>query len=115
MKKFASVIALVVLLSLFLSLCACSIEKKDVVGSWGGTYTYEGNSFSVGIALGNDGNYAKVVYKNGSSNSSETGTYEIDGRSVILHPNGDKGHSIEYKFSGGSLENNGHKLSKVDG
>lgn len=112
MKKIVSIVALVVLFSLCLSLCACGIEKKDVVGTWGGSYTYEGNSFSVGLALTDGGDYAKVTYKNGSLKSEESGTYEIDGRKVKLHPDGNKNSTTEYKYKDGTLENNGHKLTK---
>lgn len=114
MKKLNSIAALVVLFSLCLSLCACGIEKKEVVGTWTGSYTYEGNSFTVVIVLTDGDTYAKATRKNGGTPKMESGTYELDGRTLVLHPNGDKSSATEYKYKSGTLENNGHKLTKDD-
>lgn len=111
MKK---VIALLLALALCVALCACGISKEDVVGGWAGSYTYNGDSFSVGLVLTEDGEYSKVIYKNGSPSSSESGTYEIDGDEVVLHENGKSGTSTRYEYDDGALVNNGHKLERVD-
>ena len=41
-----------------------------------------------------------------------TGTYEISGRRVELHPNGEKGHTTPYEYKGGKLVNNDHEFTK---
>ena len=59
-----------------------------------------------------DDTYASVTYKNGSYYETESGTYEIDGMKVSLHPNGNTGHSTPYEYKNGKLVNNGHEFSK---
>jgi hypothetical protein len=114
MKKYQSLIAVVLLVALSLSLCACGISREEAIGAWSGTYVYNGNTFSVAFVLSADGNYAKTSYKNGDFNKAETGTWEIDGGKVVLHENGNTGHSVVYKYQGDALVNNDHKFYKAD-
>ena len=94
MKIMKSFVAVALLLALCLSLVACSVSKEDVVGTWTGSWTYNGNSYVEAIVL------------------SENGTYEISGRRVELHPNGEKGHTTPYEYKGGKLVNNDHEFTK---
>ena len=112
MRKIRLFIAAILICAVCLSLCACGLKKSDAVGVWSGTYTYNGNQFSCGFVLDQDGSYAKITYKNGSLSSSETGTYEVKGGKVILHKDGKSGVSTEYKYKGGNLVNSGHKCCK---
>ena len=110
MKK--SLIAIVLVLSVCLSLCACGISRENAVGTWSGTYVYEGNTFSCTFVLYESGEYDEVTYKNGSFSSSENGTWEIDGGKVVLHEDGNMGVSTIYKYKSGALVNNNHRFTK---
>jgi len=112
MKIMKSLVAVALLLALCLSLVACSVSKEDVVGTWTGSWTYNGNSYVEAIVLSENGTYASAMYKNGSYYKTETGTYEISGRRVELHPNGEKGHTTPYEYKGGKLVNNDHEFTK---
>lgn len=112
MRNVRSGMALVLMVAMLVSLCACGISKDEAVGTWSGTYVYEGNTFTAAFVLSEDGEYAKITYKNGSLSSSEEGTWEIDGGKVVLHEDGNMGISTVYKYSGGNLVNNGHEFSK---
>lgn len=109
MKK---AISLILALVLCLSLCACSPSKEDLVGTWSGSWTYKDNQFEETIVLKDDGTYKSAMYKNGKHHESESGTYEINGRTVELHPNGDEGCTTPYKYKGGKLVNNDHEFFK---
>ena len=113
MKKriFAAILAATLLLSL---LVACSSKPASVVGTYTGTYTYEGNQFEVTIVLGEDNQYTYVSYKNGQSNKTQSGEYDLKGSEVRCYdpsvPN--HGSHTAYKYSAGTLENNGHVFRK---
>lgn len=93
-------------------LSACGISESDAVGTWSGTYVYDGNNFAVAFILSADGEYSKATVKNGEVSSTETGVWEIDGGKVVLHKDGNFGVSTEYKFKGGALVNNDHEFYK---
>lgn len=112
MKKCKNLAVGVLLCAIVLSLCACGISREEAVGTWSGTYEYNGNRFSVAIVLDENRTYAKAVYKNQSLSSSETGTYEIDGGDVVLHKYGDASMVI-YEYKNGALVNNDHEFRKV--
>jgi len=112
MKTCKILIAVMLLGAICFGLCACGITKETAVGTWAGTYVYDGNQFACSFVLSEDGDYAKVTLKNGSMSSSETGTYEVKGGKVILHKDGNMGVSTEYKYKGGKLVNNGHEFVK---
>ena len=105
-------IAAVLICALCFVLDSCGIKEDEAVGTWSGTYEYNGNSFSVAFVLGADGEYAQVTYKNGSLSSTEDGTWEIDGGKVVLHEDGNTGTSTVYKYRDGALVNNDHKFYK---
>ena len=114
MKNYKILVAIILICSICLGLCACGISKHDAVGTWVGTYVYNGNQFSRSFVLSADGTYAEVTYKNGALSDSEIGTYEVKGGKVILHENGNMGTSTEYKYKGGALVNNKHEFYKAD-
>ena len=93
-------------------LCACGISKEDAVGTWSGSYVYNGNNFTAAFVLDSNGEYSKVTYKNGSLSSAEDGTWEVKGGKVILHEDGNMGISTEYKYKGDALVNNDHYFYK---
>ena len=116
MKKLTKIISLCVMVALLVStLAACGLSEAEAVGTWSGTYTYNGNDFSVAIVLESDGSYAKVTMKNGMLSSSETGDYEIKGNKVTLYDSDSivyHGKSITYKYKNGALVNNDHYFYK---
>lgn len=109
MKKM---ISLVLVLALCLSLVACGISEEELAGTWTGSWTYNGNSFDRTLIFDDDGNYESIMYKNGELYKTESGTYEISGNNVDLHPGGDEGQTTPYKVKGGKLVNNGHEMVK---
>ena len=109
-KKMLALSLAVVLCCLFL--CACGISEEKAVGTWSGSYIYNGNSFSVSFVLEPNGEYSEVVYKNGSLSSTEDGTWEIKGGKVIMHEDGNMGSSTVYEYRGGALINNNHEFTK---
>lgn len=109
MKK---ALALFLVAVLCLSLVACAPSKEKLVGTWSGSWTYNGNEFTRTFVLESDGTYTEVMYKNGEYYKTETGTYEIRGRNVDLHPNGDKNQSTPHKYRGGKLYNADHAFVK---
>ena len=113
MKKMKSLIAVILVCAICLTLCACGIKKEDAIGTWVGSYVYNGNQFTRAFTLSADGTYAEVTYKNGEFSSTETGTYEVKGGKVILHENGNMGISTTYKYKGGALVNNDHEFYKT--
>ena len=112
MKKMRSLMALVLIGVLCISLCACGISKAKAVGTWSGSYVYNGNTFSVSFVLTENGTYSKATYKNGEFYETETGTWEIKGSKVLLHENGNLGGSTPYKYKNGALVNNDHEFYK---
>ncbi len=114
MKKFKVLIAAVLLCSICLSLCACSIDKEEVLGTWSAVYVHNGNSIAVTFTLSEDGNYHYVLFKNGLLNTVEDGTYDIKGSKVNLHPDGNEGISRVYKSKGDTLVNGDHAFTKSE-
>lgn len=112
MKFVKSFVTVAVLLAICLSLVACSLSRKDVVGTWTASWTYNGNSIQKTIVIREDGTYTSTIYRNSKHYETETGTYSIDGKELNLHPNGDKGQSTPYDYKNGKLDNNGHKFTK---
>lgn len=117
MKNVVKRISLCLVLVMMMGILAsCGLSKEDAVGTWTGTYTYNGNTFTVAIILNEDGTYAKATMKNGSLSSTETGDYEIKGNKVILYDDSAVVHhgvSTEYKYKNDQLVNNDHYYSKI--
>lgn len=112
MKKTTAAISLILVVSLCFMLVACGPAVEDVVGTWSGTWEYNGKLIACAIVLNSDGSYAKATLRDDAEPSSESGTYEIKGGEVRLHPNGDMGQTTAYKYKNGTLVNNGHALYK---
>ena len=117
MKRIVKVTALLMVsLFMLLTLTACfGVSKDEVVGTYSGSYVHNGNEYSVGIVLGEDGTYAEVVIKNGELSSSETGDFEIKGNKVLLYDSESStyhGICTKYKFKKDTLINNGHEFTK---
>ena len=112
MRKLKVLISAVLVCAICFSLCACGLSEKDAVGTWSGTYVYNGNQFVCAFVLSADGTYSEVTYKNGSLSSAETGTYEVKGGKVFLYEKGGLGSYTEYKYKDGKLVNNGHEFTK---
>jgi hypothetical protein len=110
--KIKSLIAILILCTIVVSLCACGISEDEAIGTWSGSYIYNGNQFSVAFVLSPDGTYAKATYKNGSFHKSESGTWEVDGGDVLLYENGNTGAWTTYEYKGGALVNNDHEFFK---
>lgn len=112
MKTSRILVAFLLVCAVCFSLCACGISREDAIGTWSGTYVYNGSTFSCAFVLSADGTYAEATYKDGSLSSTESGTYEVKSNKVILHENGNMGTSTVYKYKGGKLVNNGHEFTK---
>ena len=118
MKKYIlpiAIAAVILIVAIVAALWFFGNKPLDPIGTWHGTYTYNGNEFESTFILKEDGTYTKETYKNGSFSSSEKGTYEvIDGKSVLLRKDGNKTTGMEFTYEGGKLVNNDHKFSKQE-
>lgn len=114
MKKIR-LVAMLMVISVFLmsTLSGCGAKEADVVGIWTGSWTYEGNSISKTLIVTPDHEYASEITNSSTGTKYETGIWEIQGGELKLHPNGNKGQTTAYKYKGGKLENNGHKMTKI--
>ena len=117
-KKLTRILALCMVIALLaLTLTACGPSEEEVAGTYAGSYEYNGNTYSVGIVLNEDGRYAKVTLKNGETNSSEVGDWEVKGSKVSLYDDDATtyhGKSTVYKWKDGVMENNDHYFSKTE-
>ena len=112
MKNLKLLITGLLICVICFSLCACGITEDEAIGTWSGSYVYNGNDYSLAFVLSADGNYVEVMYKNGSYYKTEEGTWEIKSGDVVLHENGDTGTSTIYKYKDEALVNNDHKFYK---
>ena len=119
MTKTIRTVTLVTLLSLMLvclSGCFLFLSEDDVVGTWTGTYVYNGNDFAVAFALSPDGTYEYISLKNGEFNKMENGDWEVKGNKVILYDDSSvtyHGMSSTFTFKRGALVNNDHYFYKA--
>ena len=114
-KTIRAVSVCLVVVMIISTLVACSPSVEEVVGTYSGSYTYNGNRFNVVIMLYDDGTYVKAIGKNGSVSSVESGDYEIRGNEIRLYDSDtvvEHGSWTDYKYSKDTLENNGNKLTK---
>ncbi len=118
MKRIVSVVLIaIVLLSFATLLCGCGSSSKSsgsLVGTWNGSWEYQGNIINCSIQFNEDGTYKKESFKNNDPSGTETGTYVLDKSTVILHEGGNEGLIQEYKYKNDTLTNNGHTLTKVN-
>ena len=111
-KKLIAVIASVLVFIIAFVSISC-LEQDDVEGTYSGSYTYKGNSYTIGLVLGEDGKYAEVTYKNGRYYKMETGYYDVEGGTVNCHPSDSIG-TTPYQYVFGQLENNNHYFSRSE-
>lgn len=113
MKKIKILVAVALLCSICLSLCACSsLKKEDITGTWSATYYYQGNEYACTFTLSDDGGYHYTLFKDGLLSTIEDGTYAIKGEKVMLYRNGSKEISRTFKSEGEYLVNNGNNFAK---
>lgn len=102
--------AFLVVITLLAVLASCAPSMEDVVGTYSGHYTVNGKTLYVVIMLFEDGTYAEAYASYGGKNSTENGDFVIKGNKIELHHS--DGTITPYKYSKGTLENNGHKFTK---
>lgn len=116
MKKLKFILALVLLTALCLSLVGCGLSEEDAVGTWGGSYIYNGSTVTVVFQLFEDGTYLKMVEKDGNMQDLDMGTYTVEkdllGTKVVLDSDIDSA-TTTYEYKNGGLYNNGHKFTKA--
>lgn len=115
-NKKAIIICLIMLLVCAV-MTSCGISEAEAIGTWSCAYTYNGNDFDSAFQLSEDGTYVKIVMKNGSLSSTETGEYEVKGNKVILYDSSAMtyhGKSMEFKYKDGVLINADHEFEKVN-
>lgn len=102
MKKIISV-SLVLVILLFLAACGSSkLTSGDLIGTWSGSWEFNGNNINSSIEFQRDGTLVKVSYINNEMSKLETETYIIDGNKVVI--NWDNPPSTTtYKFKDGRL------------
>ena len=115
MKNSVKIISLVIVMSIIATmLLSCGASGEDIVGTWKGTWTYNGATYENTICIYNDGTYSSTTYKNGLWNDYESGGWEIDGKEVRLYEGSItyKGSYKVYKYKNGNLVNNNHTFKK---
>ena len=113
MKKIKNLIVTILLCVICLSLCSCSVTKKDIVGMWEREYTNKENVYTTVIELKEDGTYTQTISKNGVTGGTEKGTYDINGKKIRLCEDGNEGAYTEYKYRNGKLANIKHEFTKA--
>lgn len=117
MTKLKKLTSLLIVMSMLAILCSgCGLSEDDAVGTWSGTYEYNGNSFAVVFALMSDGTYEKITMKNGETSSMEDGDWEVKGNKVTLYDSSAvtyHGQSTVYTYKSDALVNNDHYFYKV--
>ena len=107
MKK---IISLILAMLFCLSLAACGLSAEDVEGEW--TCMDDGSGYRIGLAM-EDGGFAMSRYDQSDMTGTMTlsgGTYEIDGKEVVLHTR--DGETITFEYSNGKLIHENYTLKK---
>lgn len=115
MKRAISFILATVLL---LGLCACgggkepaaSSDDGSVVGTWEGSWTYNGADIHRILTICEDGTFSSKTERNGSPSGENSGTWVLSGDLLTLQEPG--GILTDYDFNGSTLVNNGHEMKK---
>ena len=108
------VTALIAVALIFLLTGCGSVTQDDIVGTWNSSYTGEsGAEIEQVLVFEADGTYSWDRYLDGEEAAYDNGTYELDGKKLILHSSVD-GEDKECKVSGGSLEFFDDKYTKAD-
>ncbi len=108
MRQSLRIVSLCLLATMLLGiLCGCNVSEDNVIGTWTGSYTFNGNSYTVCTIIDASGAYSKVTVKNGLSYTSETGDWEIKGSKIYLYDDSSAVHHGEatvYTYSNGQLD-----------
>lgn len=119
-KKKSPVVKIViaVVIAFLVGFIAVSgLEEDDVVGMWSGSYSYNGNSYSVAFELKENGRYSKATFKNGRMHDFEVGDWDVKGGSVYLYDDSSvtyHGSYMKYSYFFGQLGNNSHYFSRSE-
>ncbi len=113
MKLNKILVRILSICSLCFMLCACGVKHEEVIGTWGGSYTYNGNEFTQIFVLDENFEYGKLTYKNGYLSGTEMGSYEIKGNKIELEANGKAGTTV-YEYKNGKLYNNDHEFYMLE-
>ncbi|MBQ3428500.1 MAG: hypothetical protein IJH28_01850 [Mogibacterium sp.] len=111
MKKAVSILLITFIMIGTFSSCK-SYTAEDMEGTWYGSWEYEGKQIEAYIEFYGDKDYIEVISNNGVQ-KTYIGTYTINGHKLVLEPSGEN-YTTEYKIKNGSLENEGHKISKQE-
>lgn len=116
MKKIVKIISLVIVMSIITTIfVSCGVSEEDIVGTWKGKWTYNGDTYENKINIYSFGTYSSTTYKNGIWNSYETGDWEIDGKEIHLYDDSTivyHGSYKTYKYKNGNLINGNHTFKK---
>lgn len=107
------IIALLLMLALLLSLCACGTSEEEIRtelidNGWFCESTYDGNVFQRLIVFTDSNEYVKYTEKNGKPDSVEYGDFEVDGKKVLLYDSSALVHHgivTEYRYKNHTLLN----------
>ncbi len=108
-----AVIGAIVFLIIVLGMTACgpSVDASQVVGTYKGSWEYNGTEYLVTITLIEAGDYYKTTGIGGSF-SVDDGKFNGNGKRINLHSNNSRVVNSGYEWKDGSLYTNGHKLEK---
>ena len=113
MKKVRIVSCVLLCLIISMIIVGCGATYENVVGTWRGSYVYEGNELDRTLIVNSNGNFEYTTYKNGSFSESKSGRWSIESGALILYPSG-ANYQTEFTLSGNTLKNGDSvRLQKV--
>ena len=122
MKKKLIAIILSVCMVIAFTACGKSVSEEDVIGSWVGLWTYNGNNIGAVVEIKSDHTYSFIDCVGDTSNITtiQGGTWELNGSKLITTcetvalGNAAVGSKMTYNVDPDSntLENGGHTFNK---
>ncbi len=113
MKKFARLLALVLVAVMTLSLVACGGLESKLAGKWKGTAEESGMKVNVTFEFDDEKKELTMEVSLMGITQDETVDYEVDGDKLIID-----GEEVEYELDGDNLiiksEDSSFDLTKVD-
>lgn len=97
---------------LSLQLVACGVKQEDIIGTWTGSWEYNGHAIQATLVLREDNTFSQSSINDGETKDPETGTYKISGSKVVLKFDNEFDGTAEYKFHDGVLTNGNHDLAR---